>query len=121
MSQSIHERRMAENEVIFRQYNESIEKGFEELQRIAKEDDQEALVRQYDDVLQFYCECSDKNCLERVRLQPSRYVKIHKNRSQFVIVCGHDTKSIERVVSEEADFCIVEKFFVPPVPVGTAA
>lgn len=113
MGQTSSERRMAENEVVFREYNERVLKGFEELTEIAKEDGQEAYVANNDHPLFFYCECSDENCRQRVQLKPSRYATIHKQRDRFIILCGHETRSIEQIISTEADFCIVEKFITP--------
>jgi hypothetical protein len=114
MIAQLSERRMAENEVVFRKYNERIKKGFDELKRIAKEEGQEALVRDEDTPLHFYCECSDENCRQRIILKPSRYNEIHKHRDHFVVTYGHDVQSVERVIDGEADFCVVEKFHTPP-------
>lgn len=105
---------MAENEMVFREYNERINKGFDELKSIAKEERQEKYMGIDDTSLMFYCECSDESCRKRVELKPSRYDKIHKHRNYFVIVPGHDVKSIERVIEENAEFSIVEKFIDLP-------
>ncbi len=114
MSDPLSERRMAENEVVFRNYNEGIQKGFDEAKKYAKEDGQEDLISEEDLPLLFYCECSDENCTIRVSLKLSRYSEIHKARDRFVIASGHETLAIERIISKEADFYIVEKFTVPP-------
>jgi len=105
---------MAENEVVFREYNEQIKRGFDALKALADEDNQNEHVFENDAPLQFCCECSDESCRKRITLAPSRYNEIHKKRDRFVIVCGHDTKSIERIISEEAEYCIIEKFKQPP-------
>lgn len=114
MSQSLSERRMAENEMVFREYNERIKKGFDELKSIAKEEGQEKYMGGDDTPLLFFCECSDESCRKRVELKPSRYDKIHKHRNYFVVVRGHDVKSIERVIEENAEYCIVEKLIDLP-------
>lgn len=114
MSNTLSQRRMIDNEVVFRTYNEQVETGFEKLKAIANEDNQNEEVFETDTPLQFYCECSDEDCRKRVTLEPSRYVQIHKKRNRFVIVRGHETKEIERVVSEEDGFCIIEKDAMPP-------
>lgn len=109
------EDRLAKNEVIFRKYNESIEKGFEKLKKIAKEQGWQESVEQSDDKLYFFCECSDATCQKRILVKPSRYNKIHQNRSQFVIVCGHEVADIEEVlVAKEKGYCVVRKFKIPP-------
>lgn len=107
-------RRMVENEVVFRRYNESVQERFDELEKIAKEDGQESIISRDDLPLQFYCECSDENCRKRVQIRPSRYNEIHIQRDRFVVVPGHETLTIEMIVGKEADFYIVEKFTTPP-------
>ena len=94
MTDTPAQRRMAENEVIFREHNESIQKAFDEVKRIAAEDGQVPQFEPDDTPLHFYCECSDENCKQRVSLQPSRYNEIHKKRNMFVIICGHEVKGI---------------------------
>lgn len=106
MSESASDRRMAENEVVFRQYNEQFKKFIDGANGHKTED--------FDKPVGFYCECSDENCTKKVLLKPSRYTEIHKTRDHFVIVCGHETKTIEKIVGEEADFYIVEKFMSLP-------
>lgn len=100
---------MAENQVVFRQHNEKVQKGLEKLKKIAQEHGQEAYVKESNTPLYFYCECSDEKCRERIQLHPSRYNEIHRDRTKFVILCGHEVESIERVIKKEADHCIVEK------------
>jgi hypothetical protein len=114
MSETLSERRMAENEVVFRGYNEQVQKGFDKLKQLAKEDGQEKLLHTDDISLQFYCECSDENCRKRVKLPPNRYNEIHERRDHFVIIPGHEMKSIEHVIARQKDFWIVEKFVTPP-------
>lgn len=114
MSQSISQRRMVENEVVFRERNESVQKGFEELVNIAKEDGQESLINDNDEPLHFYCECADENCRERILLKPSKYKQIHKKRNRFIVIEGHDVKNIEKVVAKKSKYWVVEKFFKPP-------
>jgi hypothetical protein len=114
MSETLSERRMAENDVVFRQLNEKIQAGFDEIKRLAKEDGQETMFEHDDTPLNFYCECSDENCRKRVLLKPSLYSKIHQHKNRFVLICGHETKSIEKIISKEPSFCIVEKFINLP-------
>jgi hypothetical protein len=105
---------MVENEVVFRDHNERVQENFEEIIKLAKESGQEDLIRPDDTALYFYCECSDENCRRRILMKPSVYHAIHKNRRHFVLISGHETKVIERVVQNEADYCVVEKFIKPP-------
>lgn len=113
MDESPSDRRMAENEVIFRQKNEKVQQEFEELGKFAKEDGEDFLVPD-DTPLYFYCECSDEKCRERMPIKPSTYRDIHKERDQFVLVNGHENEDIEQVILREKDYCIVKKFIIPP-------
>jgi len=119
MSESLSERRMVENEVVFRQYNESIGQGFDEIRQLARETDQEHLIPKDDTPLYFYCECSDENCVKRLKIKPSRYTAIHKNRYHFVIVNGHEVANIERIVRKLPGYSIVEKNIEPPETVSS--
>lgn len=117
MSEPLSERRMAENEVFFRQQNEEMQKSIEAFTAMAKQDGHDDLLDNDDTPLHFYCECSDENCRKRIELQPSKYDKIHKKRNRFLIICGHEAPSVEQVVERKDGFCVVEKL-VPPPPLA---
>lgn len=104
---------MAENEVVFRRRNEHIQERFEELKKIAVEDGQEQFVRDIDVPLQFFCECSDENCRQRIPVKPDVYNELHAYRDRFIVVPGHETKQIERIIRTEPEYYVVEKFQMP--------
>lgn len=110
---------MAENEVYFRQQNESVQEGFKSLIKLANEIGQEDLIQETDTPLHFYCECSDENCRERIVIKPSEYTKIHANRNQFVIVPNHEVTNIEKVVAETPEYFVVQKFLDLPEDVDS--
>lgn len=114
MTDSKSLRHQIENEVVFRQYNERVQREFDEVKKIAKQDNQEEFLPDEDIPLLFFCECSDENCRKRVLLKPSEYRKIHKRRDRFVIIVGHETNEIESVVQIKPEFSIVEKHIEPP-------
>lgn len=114
MDKSLSKRRMAENEVVFRNYNEKIQKGFDKLKQLAEEEGHQGLIKENDASLYFYCECSDENCRKRVSLKPSRYNEIHKHRNHFVMIPGHEVKSIERIIEKNSKFLVAEKHETPP-------
>jgi hypothetical protein len=116
---SISERRMVENEAIFREINEEVQKGFNKLQRMANDEGQEDLIEVPNTPLEYYCECSDENCRERIKLKLSEHTKIHKNRSAFVLKVGHHVDSIEKVLEKMPGYYIVEKYSDPPESPGT--
>lgn len=115
------ERRLAENEVVFRQLNEQVQKGIEETNQLAVEANQPEYIITYgfdDPPLHFYCECSDENCTKRILINLQEYNEIHKNRNHFTVFPGHEVLRIERLVREEPDFNVVEKIIEPPKSVG---
>lgn len=121
MSQTPSERRLAENEVVFRQLNEQVLKGVKETNRMAVEDGQPEYVisdSPADSPLYFYCECSDENCTKRVKINLYDYNKIHKQRDHFIVARGHEVLAVERLVREEPEYSVVEKFITPPEKVG---
>lgn len=96
--EQIDERRLAENEVIFRQINKDVD---DFLHDIGVQHVLPAL---------FYCECSDIHCTQRIELPAAEYEKIHKGSRNFIVVTGHESPEIEKVVERRDGYCIVEKF-----------
>lgn len=107
-------RKLIENEAKFRQLNESLQKGFDQLQQTATEHGSTQDVSPPEDEIYFLCECSDENCKERVLMTLERYTEIHKDRKQFVIVPGHEVPAVETLLEREDGFDIVEKLIMPP-------
>lgn len=105
---------MAENEVYFRQLNENVEEGFKTLVQLASEIGQEELIRENDTPLHFYCECSDENCRERIKVKPSEYRKIHDDRNRFIVVAEHDVAKVEKVVRKNDRYWVVQKILDLP-------
>lgn len=114
MKSSSSERRMVENEAVFRRRNEHMQQNFNQLKTIAEEDHQEHLVQVLDIPLYFYCECSDENCRERIQMKSADYNSVHTHRDRFVIRPGHDVKHIERIVKKQPGYWVVQKFILPP-------
>lgn len=105
---------MVENEAYFRQQNERVRHNFEAIIKMAEESNQEYLIPSNDSKLSFYCECSDEDCVVRVQLRPSVYQRIHQNRRKFVLVPGHETAKVDRVVARRREYWVVEKPVTPP-------
>lgn len=88
------DRRRAENEAVFRAVNE----------RIA------ALGRRYGaESLDLVCECSSAECTQRLRLPASMYERVRADSAYFLVIPGHETAGIERVVERSEGYCVVEK------------
>ncbi|HEY4161157.1 MAG TPA: hypothetical protein VGM08_03785 [Candidatus Saccharimonadales bacterium] len=109
MSKALSKRRLSENEVIFRDLNERVQKWRENVERIAKEDSALAPAFDVEKPLHFYCECSNANCRRRLRISLKDYNRIHQSRDTFTILCGHEIPAIEEVVEENAGYCVVRK------------
>lgn len=114
MPQRLSERRLAENEVFFREHNERIEQGFEAIRKMAAEDNQEVPVQDNSIPLYFYCECSDEKCRSRIEMRQDDYNKIHEQRNQFIVLPGHEVAAVERIVQKEPACFIVQKRVAPP-------
>jgi hypothetical protein len=62
----------------------------------------------------FYCECSNTECRQRIRLTPQVYATSHKNKRQFIIKEGHDIPEVEKIIEQNKDYHIIEKYGDPP-------
>lgn len=106
--------RLTANEALFRAFNEQVQQSIDATKALAKEENQEALLPDLDEPLQFYCECSNAKCTKRVPLKPSTYEKIHKIRNHFTIVPGHEIEAIEKIIRKDKIFYVVEKLTNTP-------
>lgn len=106
-------RRMAENQVVFRRFNEKLQHDIDKVNETAAEMGDEPFLIDADEPLYFYCECSDEDCTERVRVSPNQYAEIHANRDQFTIMNGHEVPEIETVIATFPEFCVVQKYETP--------
>ena len=90
MSESLE--RLARNQALLRKVNERIEKNA---------DDNDAVV--------FSCECSRTECMSTVQLSVAEYERVRSNSTWFLVKPGHDIPQIERVVSRDDGYVVVEK------------
>lgn len=86
-------RRLAQNEVLFREVNEKIV-GMERRARLDAG---------------FVCECSHLDCTEVIPISIEEYELIHRERARFVMVRAHVVQEIERVISDLQNYVVVEK------------
>jgi hypothetical protein len=87
--------RAARNEEVFREVNERIDEGAAQHGVAA--------------TLPFHCECSSASCVETIELAPARYEEVVRERYRFVVLPGHEDRTIERVVETDPGFLVVEK------------
>jgi hypothetical protein len=92
------ERRLKENEIIFRQANQNIQEFVE------------ATIGEKNLKVRFYCECSNVKCRQRISMTVAQYEEEHKNKRQFIVLPGHEMAEIEKITKTTPDFVVVEKF-----------
>ena len=90
------EKRLAQNENLFRSVNERIE--------------QVALSGGLDEhVFEFYCECSNADCNLLVPMTVPEYEGVRRDPTQFVVAPGHELPEIETVVRTTNAYQVVTK------------
>jgi hypothetical protein len=55
------------------------------------------------------CECSNTACIETVELALTAYERIRSESTRFVIRADHAIPQIERVISRDDGYVVVEK------------
>ena len=89
------QQRVARNEALFREVNERIREINAEMAG--------------DEMSDFLCECGDDECTQAIVLAPHEYEAVRANPKRFVIVPGHEIPDVERVISVNERFMVVEK------------
>lgn len=111
---SIVQTRQVNNESVFREANEKVQKGLTDLAELAHSEGHGDLAPSQDMVLQFCCECSDENCRERIEMTLGEYARLHQDRNQFIVVPGHETANVETTIAHKKRFSLIRKFFKAP-------
>ena len=88
--------RAARNEALFRRVNERVEDINEAFEPILGETD-------------FFCECADIDCMERIRMSLQEYEALRQVSKQFAVKPGHEDPRTERAIEERVGYVIVEK------------
>jgi thioredoxin-related protein len=99
MSESLE--RLARNQSLFREVNERI-------QYLAEVNERIGYVAE-GATSEFVCECSNTECISTIELTVAEYERVRSNPTWFVIKRDHDLAQIERVVSRDDGFAVVEK------------
>ena len=89
--------RMAVNEDLFRRINENV--------------DVIALSHGRDEHrYEFFCECADVSCIERISLTLKEYTEARADPRRFVVLPGHAIGyPVERVLRNAGDHLVIEK------------
>lgn len=68
----------------------------------------------------YFCECSDESCRQRVRLTEPEYEMVRSEAVRFVVAPMHENPEIDRVVAENERFSTVEMFYGQPARIARA-
>lgn len=90
------EKRMAQNEALFREVNERIDTIAHELGPTVP--------------YEFLCECANADCSFRISLPIGAYEAVRSDPTQFVVLPQHYTPEVENLVSKSEDYWVVRKF-----------
>jgi hypothetical protein len=88
--------RAARNEALFRRVNERVEEVNQAFESILDDAD-------------FFCECADVDCLEKIRMTLTEYEALRDVSTHFAVKPGHILPENERVVEERVGYVVVEK------------
>jgi hypothetical protein len=67
------------------------------------------------DESEFVCECADAGCVERIEAPLDEYEEVREDPRLFLVKPGHVDEEVERVVSDEGGYEVVEKDVLPPL------
>ena len=90
------EKRMAQNEALFREVNERIGAIAHELGPTVP--------------YEFLCECANADCSFRLSLPVGAYEAVRSDPTQFVVLPQHYTPEVEDLVLESEHYWVVRKF-----------
>jgi hypothetical protein len=62
----------------------------------------------------YVCECSDGGCTVVLTLTRAEYEGVRARGTHFAIALDHENPEVDRVVSENERFAVVEKFLTMP-------
>jgi hypothetical protein len=89
------ERRLTQNEALFREVNEHVEQLGHDLGLDAPHE--------------FLCECANVDCTFRITLPLSVYESVRADATQFVVLPLHYTPEVEDLVRKEETYWVVRK------------
>jgi hypothetical protein len=86
--------RIAETEALFRDVNEQIAETAERFD-VGTAD--------------FYCECSEVACHERLEVPLEDYEEVRSESTHFIVSPGHEDERVERVLAQRDRYAVVDK------------
>ena len=89
------ERRLAQNEALFRDVNERVENVSRDSRSNVP--------------YEFLCECANRDCTFHISLPLSVYESVRAESTQFIVLPLHYTPEVEDLVAEEETYWVVRK------------
>ncbi len=86
-------RRVAWNEILFREVNEHVDAGG----------------RRPAENFEILCECADTECMEHIRVTTESYERTRGQPTDFLLKPGHDKPEFETIIESHEDFVVVRK------------
>jgi hypothetical protein len=90
------QRRIGENEILYRTVNEKIE-------------DLNAAFGTLTETMAVVCECGEASCTEQIQLDVPTYERIRADPALFVTVPGHEEPDVESIVERSDGYQLVRK------------
>lgn len=72
------------------------------------------------ETLEIACECADAMCAHLVSIDADAYAAVRRSPSTFVVLSDHVRANVERIVSREDAYVVVEAI-TPPTPASDVA
>lgn len=91
------EARKGRNESLFREINEGIAEVVEHSRTVRSS------------LVVFVCECSNDDCTQAIELTLDEYKQVRAEPTHFLVVPGHESADVERVVRDEERYLVIEK------------
>jgi hypothetical protein len=101
------ERRLGENEVLYREVNE----------RVRQLQDGFGVA---DERIQFVCECAAIDCHERIPMSIGEYEHVRDDPARFALRPGHEVDEVESVLEEHDGYNVIEKRAGGPAELAAA-
>jgi hypothetical protein len=86
------EERLAQNEVRFREINESAQPQ-----------------RESHGEGRFVCECGDRSCMQWIDVDPSDYAAVRQHPRRFIVAPTHEIPDVEQIIERHPGYFVVEK------------
>ena len=95
------ERRIGQNEILFREVNERVESLNEAFNTLT-------------DRVSIVCECGLLECVDRISMSLAEYEELRSDPTTFAVIPGHELPDVEDVVAERDAYFVVRKHFGDP-------